>query len=56
MLNACSAILVLAIAAAIIQVTGHRFDIRWFAFDAVIYTGFSTLTRHLRTRRRRTWS
>lgn len=55
-LNSCSGFVAVASAAAIIWLTGHHIDIRWFAeygaFYAVFYGGFSTLARYLRMRRR----
>lgn len=53
----CSGFLGVAGAAVFIGLTGHHIDIRWFAeygvFYAICLGGFSALTRHLRTRRRR---
>jgi hypothetical protein len=54
---ACSGFLGVAGAAVFIGLTGHHIDIRWFAeygaFYAICLGGFSALTHHLRTRRRR---
>lgn len=48
------ALLGIAVVAAIIGLTSHHFDIRWWAEDAilcVIFTAGFSLRRHLRTRR-----